>query len=142
MSRQFGWPFPVDYSHPGPCLVVRCVVSGHRTLETPSSGLCVTCTGGTEALDGICTDCPAGSYSKSGATSCLLCPPGTYTASPGEGTCSKCKGISYSQAGSTDCRRTCFCLAPQFGLTILFLVLAMVLFGAWKAGFPDGLLLR
>ena len=71
---------------------------------------CMLCPAGTFRLNtgGVqvvsCTLCASGHVSTEGSTRCTVCPPGEYSAHPGDSQCQKCSpGTHQGDPGSTGC---------------------------------------
>ena len=86
-----------------PCYSNVKIKSG-KCLECSSSTVCtaIECSRGYYSTGTECKQCPAGSTAEAGATSCTLCPPGTYGVN---GFCYSCQENHWSsEAGSTSCQ--------------------------------------
>ena len=79
-------------------------------MADKSKGLCSACPEGYYCPDGFDrTVCPAGTYSRSGASSaeeCTPCPKGTYQHSTGYA-CRACDGVTNQETGATSCSFNC-----------------------------------
>lgn len=84
-----------------------CSLDGCKTYSTTACS-CTTCTAGYKLVNGKCEVCPAGTYSKEGATSCTACSSGEYSSSKSS-SCSKCnlscKTYSKSACKCTECSK-------------------------------------
>ena len=58
--------------------------------------------GGTTLSD--CEDCPAGTYSAAGATTCTPCINNTYTSTPGQSSCTPCEENQIANSTHTGCQ--------------------------------------
>lgn len=70
------------------------------------TGSCKTCPAGSSCNGTVKSQCPAGTYSAEGASSCTKCPAGTYSSSAGATSSSACKACASgtgSVAGSSSC---------------------------------------
>ena len=79
---------------------------------TTSAVTCTKCSGGYKLESGKCTQCAAGKYSATGATSCTNCPAGKFNTVAGSTSCSNCAAGKFNtSAGSTSCSN---CAAGKF----------------------------
>ena len=76
--------------------------------STTSNAPCAECVPGTHAAEegatsaAVCQLCEAGTASGAGASTCTVCPSGTYTVAAGAAACSECIGGTFSgEEGAT-----------------------------------------
>ena len=90
------------------------MIDGGKCWECSSSTVCtaIECSRGYYSTGTECKHCPDGSTAEAGATSCTLCPPGTYGAN---GFCHSCETNHWSsEAGSTSCQ-WCYTIPVEHG---------------------------
>ena len=72
---------------------------------------CTPCSAGSFNADvsyySVCSACPNGKFSKRGASSCTLCPIGTFAASTGTQTCAKCPTGKFGGVNGTSVCQAC-----------------------------------
>ena len=81
------------------------------------SGTRLTCPAGTYSSafgSAVCTICPSGTFSETGASNCTLCFAGTFSSAAGSSSCQQCPGGHYCPAGTSsrlrlNCGRGNYC---------------------------------
>lgn len=81
-----------------PICVLTLIACAQEIFSQPSS-----CIAGTFWDQGQCKDCPAGSFSASGARSCTPCLGGTFSSNLASASCSPCDSGYVSSSGATKC---------------------------------------
>lgn len=82
---------------------------------TAATRSCLPCAAGTaqpKLGQATCETCPAGTYSRVGASQCIACAPNTYAKTPGSRECAVCPAESTSPRGATDCTPNTIPTAP------------------------------
>ncbi|KAK3279970.1 hypothetical protein CYMTET_12173 [Cymbomonas tetramitiformis] len=84
-------------------------------IQSSTQEECEACPGGTynQPLDqdqNECISCPVGTFSEAGATSCTLCPSGSFSGSAGATACTPCGANMVSSAGANS---TAACQCPS-----------------------------